>query len=50
MPAAATALPTSRGGRAPRRRAVPGDRFQISTDGWDDYPAAPEEHLGGQID
>lgn len=30
--------------------AVGGGRFQISTDGFDGYPAALESHLGGQID
>jgi IS1 family transposase/transposase-like protein len=30
--------------------AVDGGRFQISTDGFDAYPAALEQHLGGQID
>ncbi len=30
--------------------AVSADRFQISTDGFDGYPAALESHLGGQID
>jgi len=30
--------------------AVNGDRFQISTDGFDGYPGALERHLGGQID
>jgi transposase-like protein/IS1 family transposase len=31
-------------------RAVGADRFQLSTDGWEGYPAALEQHLGGQID
>jgi len=31
-------------------RAVGADRFQVSTDGFDAYPAALEQHLGGQID
>jgi len=30
--------------------AVGSDRFQISTDGFDAYPAALESHLGGRID
>jgi transposase-like protein/IS1 family transposase len=30
--------------------AVNGDRFQVSTDGFDGYPAALERHFGGQID
>jgi IS1 family transposase/transposase-like protein len=30
--------------------AVNGDRFQISTDGFEGYPAALENHLGAQID
>jgi transposase-like protein len=30
--------------------AVDGGRFQMSTDGFDGYPAAMEQHLGGQID
>jgi IS1 family transposase len=30
--------------------AVGSDRFQISTDGLDAYPAALEQHLGGRID
>jgi hypothetical protein len=30
--------------------AVDGGRFQISTDGFDGYPAALESHFGGQID
>jgi IS1 family transposase/transposase-like protein len=30
--------------------AVGSDRFQISTDGFDGYPAALEAHLGGRID
>jgi len=30
--------------------AVDGGRFQMSTDGFDGYPAALEAHLGGQID
>ncbi len=30
--------------------AVSADRFQISTDGFEGYPAALEAHLGGQID
>lgn len=30
--------------------AVSSDRFQISTDGFEGYPAALEHHLGGQID
>ena len=30
--------------------AVDDGRFQISTDGFDGYPAALERHLGGQID
>jgi IS1 family transposase/transposase-like protein len=30
--------------------AVSADRFQISTDGFDGYPAALESHFGGQID
>jgi transposase-like protein len=30
--------------------AVDGGRFQMSTDGFDGYPAALERHLGGQID
>jgi len=30
--------------------AVSADRFQISTDGFDGYPAALEAHFGGQID
>jgi IS1 family transposase/transposase-like protein len=30
--------------------AVSTDRFQISTDGFEGYPAALEQHLGGQID
>jgi IS1 family transposase/transposase-like protein len=30
--------------------AVNGERFQVSTDGFDGYPAALEQHLGGQID
>ena len=30
--------------------AVNGDRFQLSTDGFEAYPAALERHLGGQID
>lgn len=30
--------------------AVNGDRFQVSTDGFEAYPAALERHLGGQID
>jgi IS1 family transposase/transposase-like protein len=30
--------------------AVGADRFQISTDGFDGYPAAMEQHFGGQID
>lgn len=30
--------------------AVSGERFQISTDGFDGYPGALEQHLGGQID
>src|SRR4030095_1764573 len=30
--------------------AVNGERFQISTDGLDAYPAALEAHFGGQID
>lgn len=30
--------------------AVNGDRFQISTDGFEGYPAALENHLGSQID
>jgi hypothetical protein len=30
--------------------AVSADRFQISTDGFEGYPAALEQHLGGQID
>ncbi len=31
-------------------RAVGTERFQLSTDGWEGYPAALEQHLGGQID
>jgi IS1 family transposase/transposase-like protein len=30
--------------------AVGDERFQVSTDGFDGYPAALEAHLGGQID
>jgi IS1 family transposase len=30
--------------------AVGAGRFQVSTDGWDNYPAILEQHLGGQID
>ena len=30
--------------------AVSGDRFQVSTDGFEGYPAALESHFGGQID
>lgn len=30
--------------------AVSADRFQLSTDGFEAYPAALERHLGGQID
>jgi transposase-like protein len=30
--------------------AVDGGRFQMSTDGFDGYPDALEQHLGGQID
>jgi hypothetical protein len=30
--------------------AVSADRFQLSTDGFDGYPAALEHHLGRQID
>lgn len=30
--------------------AVNGERFQVSTDGFDGYPAALERHFGGKID
>jgi hypothetical protein len=30
--------------------AVSADRFQVSTDGFEGYPAALEAHFGGQID
>ena len=30
--------------------SVSADRFQISTDGFEGYPAALDRHLGGQID